>query len=94
MRRAVSWWARLSKRAPSTEHSTRLASEPAGSSGTASESGMPVDWNRRRSAPGGGLQLIAREGLITGRRIERQSASGVRPGFELRPYVTVTVKFG
>jgi DNA ligase-1 len=38
-------------------------------------------------------QVIMREGLITGRRIERQSSSGTRPGFELRPYITVTVKF-
>lgn len=36
---------------------------------------------------------IMREGLITGRRIERKSASGVRPGFELRPHIVVTVKF-
>ena len=28
---------------------------------------------------------VVREGLITGRRIERASASGVRPGLELRP---------
>jgi len=38
-------------------------------------------------------QEIMREGLITGRRIERQSSSGVRPGFELRPHIVVTVKF-
>lgn len=38
-------------------------------------------------------QEIVREGLITGRRIERQSASGVRPGLELRPDIVVTVKF-
>lgn len=36
---------------------------------------------------------IVREGLITGRRIERPSASGVRPGLELRPHIVVTVKF-
>ena len=36
---------------------------------------------------------IVREGLITGRRIERPSASGVRPGLELRPHVVVTIKF-
>ena len=36
---------------------------------------------------------IMREGLITGRRIERQSASGVRPGIELRPHIVVTVRF-
>ncbi|MGE0431282.1 MAG: hypothetical protein AB7S36_03395, partial [Planctomycetota bacterium] len=29
--------------------------------------------------------VIMREGLLTGRRIERPSASGVRPGLELRP---------
>lgn len=36
---------------------------------------------------------IMRNGLITGRRVERQSASGVRPGVELRPHVVVTVRF-
>lgn len=36
---------------------------------------------------------IMREGLLTGRRIERKSASGVRPGYELRPHIVVTVKF-
>ncbi len=36
---------------------------------------------------------IAREGLATGRRIERQSASGVRSGMELRPSIVVTVRF-
>ncbi|MCA9571456.1 MAG: ATP-dependent DNA ligase, partial [Myxococcales bacterium] len=36
---------------------------------------------------------IMREGLITGRRIERQSASGTRPGMELRPGIVVTVRF-
>ena len=36
---------------------------------------------------------IMREGLITGRRIERASASGVRPGMDLRPRIVVTVKF-
>ena len=36
---------------------------------------------------------ILRDGLLTGRRIERPSASGVRPGFELRPSIVVTVKF-
>jgi DNA ligase-1 len=36
---------------------------------------------------------IMREGLATGRRIERTSASGVRSGIELRPSIVVTVKF-
>ena len=36
---------------------------------------------------------IMREGLITGRRIERQSSSGMRPGLELLPHIVVTVKF-
>ncbi|MCA9672892.1 MAG: hypothetical protein KC503_45185 [Myxococcales bacterium] len=36
---------------------------------------------------------IMREGLITGRRIERQSASGVRPGLELKPHLVITVRF-
>ncbi len=36
---------------------------------------------------------ITREGLMTGARIERPSASGVRPGVELRPHIVVTVKF-
>ena len=38
-------------------------------------------------------QTIMREGLLTGRRIERPSASGVRPGLELRPHIVVTVRF-
>lgn len=38
-------------------------------------------------------QEIMREGLMTGARIERPSASGVRPGVELRPHIVVTVKF-
>lgn len=37
--------------------------------------------------------LIVRDGLATGKRIERPSSSGVRPGFELRPSIVVTVKF-
>jgi DNA ligase-1 len=36
---------------------------------------------------------IVRDGLATGRRIERPSASGVRSGMELRPSIVVTVKF-
>ena len=36
---------------------------------------------------------IMRQGLLTGRRIERPSASGVRPGLELRPAIVATVKF-
>jgi DNA ligase-1 len=36
---------------------------------------------------------IMREGLLTGERIERQSASGARPGVALRPHIVVTVKF-
>jgi len=36
---------------------------------------------------------IMRSGLLTGRRIERPSSSGVRPGFELRPEIVVTVRF-
>ncbi len=38
-------------------------------------------------------QLIMMEGLLTGQRIERQSASGSRPGFELAPHIVVTVRF-
>ena len=38
-------------------------------------------------------QEIMREGLLTGRRIERASASGVRPGFELQPHIVATIKF-
>jgi DNA ligase-1 len=38
-------------------------------------------------------QEVMREGLITGHRIERKSASGVRSGMDLRPYIVVTVKF-
>src|SRR5690606_28679187 len=36
---------------------------------------------------------VMRNGLSTGRRVERQSSSGVRPGVELRPHVVVTVRF-
>jgi DNA ligase-1 len=36
---------------------------------------------------------IMREGLATGRRIERRSASGVRAGLELIPRIVVTVRF-
>jgi DNA ligase-1 len=38
-------------------------------------------------------QEIFRDGLLTGRQIERPSASGVRPGYELRPGIVVTVRF-
>ena len=38
-------------------------------------------------------QEIMRDGLMTGRRIERPSSSGTRPGVELRPSIVVTVKF-
>ena len=37
--------------------------------------------------------VIMREGLLTGGRIERASSSGTRPGLELRPYIVGTVKF-
>ncbi len=36
---------------------------------------------------------IMRNGLMTGRRVERQSASGVRPGVELRPHIVGVVRF-
>jgi DNA ligase-1 len=36
---------------------------------------------------------ILEGGLLTGRRIERPSASGVRPGVELKPSIVVTVRF-
>lgn len=38
-------------------------------------------------------QAIMRDGLITGQRIERQGATGLRPGLELRPSIVVTVRF-
>lgn len=38
-------------------------------------------------------QIIMAEGLITGRRIERQGSTGLRPGLELRPAMVVTVRF-
>ena len=38
-------------------------------------------------------RLIMSEGLLTGQRIERTSASGTRPGFELVPHIVVTVRF-
>jgi DNA ligase-1 len=48
-----------------------------------------VDQHRDRE-----LQAeIMRNGLITGRRVERQSSSGVRPGVELRPHIVVVVRF-
>lgn len=37
-------------------------------------------------------QAILREGLLTGQRIERAGVSGVRPGFELVPFLVGTVK--
>jgi len=36
---------------------------------------------------------VMRLGLLTGQRIERPSASGVRPGLEFRPAIVVTVRF-
>lgn len=36
---------------------------------------------------------VMRLGLLTGKRIERPSASGIRPGLEFRPSIVVTVKF-
>ena len=36
---------------------------------------------------------VMRDGLMTGNRIERASASGTRPGIELRPSLVVTVRF-
>ncbi len=36
---------------------------------------------------------IMREGLVSGRRIERLSSSGTRPGLELLPHIVVTVRF-
>jgi DNA ligase-1 len=38
-------------------------------------------------------QDIFRDSLFTGRQIERASASGVRPGYEMRPGIVVTVRF-
>jgi len=38
-------------------------------------------------------QEIMRDGLLTGRRIERPSSSGARPGVELRPSIVATVRF-
>jgi DNA ligase-1 len=37
--------------------------------------------------------LIMRGGLLTGRTVQRASASGVRPGLELLPAIVVTVRF-
>lgn len=36
---------------------------------------------------------IVRDGLATGRRVERKSASGVRSGIEILPRIVVTVRF-
>ena len=38
-------------------------------------------------------QEIMRDGLLTGQQTERTSASGTRPGVELRPSIVITVKF-
>lgn len=38
-------------------------------------------------------QMIARQGLLTGSRIERKSVSGSHSGFELVPAIVVTVRF-
>ncbi|MCA9034128.1 MAG: hypothetical protein KDA91_03305 [Planctomycetaceae bacterium] len=39
------------------------------------------------------IREIMQNGLMTGQRIERPSASGARPGIALRPHVVVTVRF-
>ncbi len=39
------------------------------------------------------IREIMSNGLMTGQRIERPSASGARPGFALRPSIVVTVRF-
>ena len=49
--------------------------------------GVDVERDRQIQA------TMMRDGLITGRRIERQSVSGVRPGLELVPSIVVTLKF-
>jgi DNA ligase-1 len=36
---------------------------------------------------------VMERGLLTGRKFERQSASGTRPGWEFAPQIVVTVKF-
>jgi DNA ligase-1 len=36
---------------------------------------------------------VMQRGLLTGRKFERQSASGTRPGWEFTPQIVVTVKF-
>lgn len=36
---------------------------------------------------------VMQRGLLTGRKFERQSASGTRPGWEFSPQIVVTVKF-
>jgi DNA ligase-1 len=59
--------------------------------GTFEDIGDVAGVDRVRDAEMAGR--IMRDGLMTGRRIERPSASGVRPGFELRPEIVVTVKF-
>jgi DNA ligase 1 len=37
--------------------------------------------------------MVVERGLLTGRKFERKSASGVRPGWEFLPQIVVTVKF-
>jgi DNA ligase-1 len=39
------------------------------------------------------IREIMNNGLMTGQRMERPSASGARPGFVLRPHIVVTVRF-
>ncbi len=36
---------------------------------------------------------VVQQGLLTGRKFERQSASGARPGWEFVPHIVVTVRF-
>lgn len=62
-----------------------------GADGTFVDVGDVAGVDRARDADIQGE--IMREGLMTGRRVERQSASGTRPGVELRPHVVVTVRF-
>jgi hypothetical protein len=69
----------------------RLVRDRRGSDGDFTEVGDVAGVDRERDLAI--KQTVMRDGLMTGRRIERASASGVRPGYELRPSMVVTVRF-
>ena len=58
-----------------------------------STSGASADVDAARGLAATRKSEIMRLGLLTGRRIERPSSSGVRSGLEFRPVIVVTVRF-